>query len=66
MIEISKILMIYQGIGKNIFHWGKWNELAGNSAHTTKQLAKRPQRYLFLACVYKSVALVNEHKRLRC
>ena len=25
-IPFPKILRIYQWIGKNIFHWGKWNE----------------------------------------
>ena len=47
-------------IGKSIFNWGKWNEPIGNSARSTRYLAKRPKRYLFLAYVYKSVALVNE------
>ena len=29
-------------VGKNIFHWGKWNESNGNSAYTTKCLTKSP------------------------
>ena len=65
MIEIPKILTIYQWIGENIFRWGKWNEPIGrNSAYTTKHLTKRPWRSFFLAYVYKSIALVNELKRL--
>ena len=65
MIEIPKILTIYQWIGENIFRWGKWNEPIGwNSAYTTKHLNKRPWRSFFLAYVYKSIALVNELKRL--
>ena len=52
-IPFPKTLRIYQWIGKNIFHWGKWNELIGNSAHTTECLAKRPWRYMFLAYLEK-------------
>ena len=59
-IPFPKILRIYQWIGKNIFHWGKWNEPIGNSAHTTKYLAKMHWKWLFLAYVYKSIALENE------
>ena len=59
-IPFSKILRIYQWIKKNIFHWGKWNETIGNSARTTKHLAERPWKKLFLAYVYKSISLVNE------
>ena len=59
-IPFPKILRIYQWIGKNIFHWGKWNETIGNSAHVTKYLAKRSWRYLFLVYVFKSITLVNE------
>ena len=28
--------------GKNIFHWGKWNEPIENSTNTTERLAKMP------------------------
>ena len=59
-ISFTKISRICQWTGKNIFHCGKWNEPIGNSAHTTKYLAKRSWRHLFLAYVYKSIALVNE------
>ena len=45
---------------EHIFHWGNWNEPIGNSAH--KFLSK----YIFLAYVYKSIALVNELTRLKC
>ena len=41
-IPFPKILRIYRRIGKNFFHWEKWNEPIGNNAHTTKYLAKRP------------------------
>ena len=64
-IPFPKSLRIYQWIRKNIFHWGKWNEPIGNSAHTTECLVKRPWRYIFLADVYKSTALVNGLKRLK-
>ena len=60
----SKLLRIYQWIGKNIFHWWKWNKPRGNSAYTTEYLAKSPWKYLFLAYLY--IALVNELKRLKC
>ena len=64
-IPFPKSLTIYQWIGKNIFHWGKWKELIWNSAHTTEYLVKTPWKYIFLAYVYKSIALVNELKRLK-
>ena len=44
---------------------GKWNKPIGNSAHTTKCLVKRPWDYIYLAYVNKSMALVNELKRLK-
>ena len=47
-IPFSKILKIYQCIGRNTFHWGKWNEPIGNSAHTIEYFNKRPWRYIFL------------------
>ena len=59
-IPFPKVLRIYKWVGKNIFHWGKWNELIANSARATKYLAKRPWRYFFLTYVFKSTALVNE------
>ena len=65
-IPFSKVLRIYQWIGKNIFHWGKSNEFIGNFDHTTEYLAEWSWRYLFLAYVYKSIALVNEIKRIKC
>ena len=65
-IPFPKILRIYLWIGKHIFHWGKWSGLIGNSACSTEYLAKRPWRYSFLAYVYKSIALVNKLKRLKC
>ena len=42
------------------FHWGKWNEPIGNPVHTTKCLAERPWRYVFLTYVYESIALAND------
>ena len=60
-----KSLRIYQWIKKKNFHWGKWNEPIENYAYATECLVKRPWRYIFPAYVYKSIALVNEHKRLK-
>ena len=51
---------------KQIFHRRKWNELIGNSARTTECLAKRLWKYIFLAYVYKYLALVNELKIFTC
>ena len=65
-IPFPKILRSYQWIGKNIFCWGKWNEPTVNSACTTKYLAKRSWRYLFLAYVDKSIALMNDLQTLKC
>ena len=59
-ITVPKMLRIYQWIGEKIFHWGKWNEPIGNSAHTAEYLATRPWKYLFLAYVYKSLAFISE------
>ena len=64
-IPFPKCVRINQWIGKKIFQWGKRNEPIGNSANTTECFAKRPWRYVFLAYVYKSIALVNELKRLK-
>ena len=36
-IPLPKTLRIYQWIGKKSFHWGKWNDSTGNSAHTKKE-----------------------------
>ena len=58
------ILRIYHWIGSNILHYRKWNEPIGNSAHNTECFAKRLWRYIFLAYVYKFIALVNKLKRL--
>ena len=51
-ILLSKISRIYQWIGKNIFHRGKWNKPIRNSAHTTEYLAKRLSRCLSLDYTY--------------
>ena len=46
-----------------IFYWRKWNKPIGN---LTVFLVKKPGRYIFLAYVYKSIALVNQIKRIKC
>ena len=47
MIEIFHFLKFSEFINelgktKHIFHWGKWEEPIGNSAHTAECLTKRP------------------------
>ena len=48
-IPFPKVLRIYQWIGKNIFHWRKWNEPIVNSAYPAECLTKRSWRDIFLA-----------------
>ena len=69
MIEIFLFLKFKEFInelGKTFSIGEKWDKTIENSSHTTKYLAKRPWKYIFLAYAYKSIELVNKLKKLKC
>ena len=57
---------IYQSTGKIIFHCGKWNEPIGNFPHIRMFVQMVLKLYIFLAHVYKAIALANDLTRLMC
>ena len=66
-IPFPKILKIYQWIGKSKFPLGKmeWTDLEFRPYH--RAIVQKALRvYIFLACMYKSIALVNKLKKLKC
>ena len=56
-IPFPQILIIYQWIGKNILHWGKWNEPNGNSAHIRMFVQKALKVYTGLPLLKYSFLL---------
>ena len=64
-IPFLKTLRIYQWIGN--FQFGKTEKTNWEFCQYHRMFVqKKPWTYIFLAYVYKSIALVNELKRLNC
>ena len=63
-IQFAKSLKFFQWIGKNIFHWVKWNEPIGNSAHTIVLLFMFTIIFLLSQDFVKSLLIISNFLKI--